>query len=156
MAMTKEERKKSVKLANIKWRERNKENERLRVAKYRLENKETAKKASNKWRLENKDKAHFATLSWKGKNKAKNLSLNATYRAKKFGATIYMTKEDKAKIDELYVVASDASKLFGYDWAVDHITPLAKGGLHKLSNLQVVPATWNFAKGDRNCNTYWD
>ena len=155
MAMTTEERKESVKLANVKWRERNKENERLRVAKYRLENKEKSKKASNKWRLENKDKAYVSTLKWKEKNKAKNLSLNATYRAKKFGATIYMTKEDKAKIDELYVIASDASKLFGYDWAVDHIVPLAKGGIHNLANLQVVPAKWNRIKSASNSDLYW-
>ena len=67
-----------------------------------------------------------------------------------------MSKEDKAKIAELYVIAKDATKLFGYGWEVDHIVPLAKGGLHKLSNLQVVPTTWNRVKGARNCDTYWD
>jgi 5-methylcytosine-specific restriction endonuclease McrA len=66
-----------------------------------------------------------------------------------------MTNNDKLKIEELYSIANNARLTTGYDWDVDHIIPLNKGGLHKLSNLQVVPASWNRAKGDRNSDVYW-
>ena len=130
-----------MKVANDKWRDNNKESALVMDERYRVNNKERIAGWKAKYRVGNKDKVN---------------ALSAKYRAKKFGATIYMTKEDSAKIDELYTIANNATKLFGYVWEVDHILPLAKGGLHKLSNLQVVPMTWNRSKGDRNCDTYWD
>jgi len=131
------ENKERLNIASNKYKEENK----AELAKYRSENKEKIALIAKKYKEENKDKVNAAT---------------ALRRAKKFGATVYMTKEDKAKIEELYTIARDATKLFGYDWEVDHIVPLARGGLHKLTNLQVVPGSWNAAKRDRNCDTYWD
>ena len=105
---------------------------------------------------EKKEAKRLYDIKYRAENRDKCNALTAKYRARKFGATIYMTKEDRAKINSLYAIAKDATKLFGYTWEVDHIVPLAKGGLHKLSNLQVVPMAWNRSKGDRNCATYWD
>ena len=186
MVMTVEERKEKRKVWDANYRAKNKNVIKDYSSKYYLENKEKLpvrskkNKAANKekydatraaWTLKNKEDLKLKALKYYSENKSKIADARAMYvknnkgkvnswkanrRAKLFGSTVYMTKEDKAKIAELYTIAKDASKLFGYDWAVDHIVPLNKGGLHKLSNLQVVPATWNSAKRDRNCDTYWD
>ena len=173
MVMTVEERKANKKLANAKYRANNRDKVLAGQARFRLENPIKVKESKLKWRANsenaekellnnrvyrelNGEKVKKARNAWRANDMAKAASLTAEYRATKFGATVYMTKEDKAKIAELYTIAKDATKLFGYTWAVDHIVPLNKGGLHKLSNLQVVPGTWNSAKGDRNCDTYWD
>tara|TARA_B110000858_G_C17584224_1_gene372626 strand:- start:31 stop:546 length:516 start_codon:yes stop_codon:yes gene_type:complete len=171
MVMTAAERKESVRVRDIKYRLENKDKVRASKKKYNLKNKDKIATYGAKWRSENKDRLSLIHTNYAEKNKEKiaansarwaadNRDKRAFYesvrRAKKFGATIYMTKEDKEKIAELYIIAKDATNLFGYDWEVDHIVPLNRGGLHKLSNLQVVPKSWNCAKGDRNCNTYWD
>ena len=80
----------------------------------------------------------------------------AKRRATKFRATVYMSPEMKRKVAEVYQIAQEASVTTGYDWHVDHIVPLRKGGLHTLNNLQVVPATWNLEKNNNNCDSYWD
>jgi len=163
MVMTVEERKAykvkwaatnrdKVNAANKRYRENNKDRLAIMYKKYNKTHKEN----KEKWTVANRDKIKKASAKYVKNNKDKVNALSANRRAKMFGATIYMTKEDKAKIAELYKIAKDASKLFGYTWEVDHIVPLNKGGLHKLSNLQVVPMNWNRVKSDKNCNTYWD
>lgn len=37
----------------------------------------------------------------------------------------------------------------GYDWAIDHMVPLARGGKHAWWNIQVIPAAINSWKRDR-------
>ena len=113
--------------------------------------KERIKYLQAEWYKKNKDKYK----EYRRVNKDSVNANNAQYRARKFNATIYMTDKEKKKIEELYQIAQDATKLFGYVWAVDHIVPLNKGGLHKLTNLQVVPAIWNRVKGDRSSDLYW-
>lgn len=185
MVMTVEERKEGARVASRKFYNKNKEKVKASSKAYRDNNKEKCRFAKNKYNAKNRDKVNALSRKWVSENKDTKRAVNtryeannsekisiakakyraenrdkvnallAKYRATKFGATIYMTKEDRAKIAELYTIANDATKLFGYGWAVDHIVPLNKGGLHKLSNLQVVPASWNCAKGDRNSDVYW-
>ena len=45
----------------------------------------------------------------------------------------------------------------GIRWTVDHIVPIHHKdacGLHVAANLQVVPASWNFRKGNRNMDVF--
>lgn len=61
--------------------------------------------------------------------------------------------EEAAKLCELRKTVT------GFDWHIDHIVPLNHKkacGLHIANNLQVVPASWNVEKGNRNMNPYWD
>lgn len=82
------------------------------------------------------------------KNKDKRTTWEANRRALKFRATIRLTELDKFVIDEMYNLAQTRTEQIGFDWHVDHIKPLTKGGLHKPTNLQVVPGSWNLAKGN--------
>lgn len=141
---------------NKEWCENNSEKYKATAKNWRSNNKESIKDRTLDWVSNNRDKVNTNSLKYAKINRDKVNTLSANRRAKKFGATIYMTKEDSAKIEELYTIAKDATKLFGSGWEVDHIVPLAKGGLHKLSNLQVVPESWNRVKSDKNCDTYWD
>jgi hypothetical protein len=61
-----------------------------------------------------------------------------------------LTELDKFVIEEIYNLAKVRTEQIGFDWHVDHIKPLSKGGLHKPTNLQVVPATWNLQKKNNN------
>jgi hypothetical protein len=37
----------------------------------------------------------------------------------------------------------------GYRWDVDHLIPVARGGLHRYDNFQVIPRWLNLWKGDK-------
>lgn len=47
----------------------------------------------------------------------------------------------------IYWVRSWVQILTGIELHVDHVVPLAKGGIHYITNLEVVGADYNLAKG---------
>lgn len=66
-----------------------------------------------------------------------------------------ITELDEFVFDEAYVLAKLRSSATGIEWNIDHIVPFNHKkacGLHVAYNLQVVPASWNFSKGNRNMN----
>ncbi len=56
-------------------------------------------------------------------------------------------KADLEVIKEIYECCARISKCTGVPHHVDHIVPLALGGRHEPSNLQVLPAVLNMRKG---------
>ena len=163
--------KERIDAANKKWQLENRDSELARLKKWKRDNKEREAASQKKWQLENKEhtaayqKKHYLknkelvkakVKKWQLDNKGRYAASLANYRAKKFRATVYMSPEMKRKVAEVYQIAQEASITTGYDWDVDHIVPLSKGGLHTLNNLQVVPAGWNRSKGNTNCDRYWD
>ena len=122
---------------------------------YHQANKESKKVYNEAWQKANKEKCAGYKKAWQKANRNKFNNYNAIRRARKNKTNVVITKEEKQKINQLYKIAQDATKLFGYGWDVDHIIPLSKGGLHKLTNLQVVPSTWNRTKHNLNCDKYW-
>ena len=121
------------------WADRNKEQISIKAKEYRSKNKEKVREINRAYNQANKDKRN---------------ALHAKRRALKFRATIRLTELDKFVIDEMYSLAKLRTEQTGIRWHVDHIVPLTKGGLHKPTNLQVVPGSWNESKGNRNCEVY--
>ncbi len=68
-----------------------------------------------------------------------------------------MTEFDKFVEEEALMLCALREKITGFKWNLDHIVPLNfknACGLHVYSNFQVVPASWNFKKSNKNMNTY--
>ena len=51
-----------------------------------------------------------------------------------------------AQIKSLYAEARTVTELTGIEHHVDHVVPVAKGGPHRLWNLQIIPKTDNLKK----------
>lgn len=58
-----------------------------------------------------------------------------------------LSEEEKRKIDLIYEKCQRITKQTGIPHHVDHIIPLALGGLHHPSNLQILTAEANLKKG---------
>ena len=143
--------------------EEKRERDRVRVANKRLKytdkDRERVAKVTKAYRMANLEKKRAYNRAYNKKRYDNDPVAEkvraAEYRAKRIKATPKLTKKEKKEIVGLYKIAQDATKLFGYGWEVDHIVPLAKGGLHNLANLQVVPAKWNRIKSASNSDLYW-
>jgi hypothetical protein len=83
-------------------------------------------------------------------------NLNASLRR------VNMRKQTLSELDELviqeaYSLAALRTKTTGFKWSVDHIVPLFHKkacGLNNANNVQVVPASWNSRKGNRNMDEF--
>ena len=119
---------------SVEWRAKNKE----KVAEYNKQYRKNNLEYYINWKKENKDLVNAATI------KRRTAKL---YRMPK-----WVDKEHIELIKEVYKLAAERTKQFGFPWHVDHIIPLQGelvSGLHVIENLQVIPGTENIKKHNR-------
>jgi hypothetical protein len=100
---------------------------------------------NNRYRTENPEKVFKWKKGDRQRNKHRIYADNAKRRAK-------LHSENSEEIKSLYVLRDffEAMSL-GEKFHIDHIYPIAKGGVHAIDNLQVIPAIDNLRKGVQ-CN----
>jgi hypothetical protein len=106
-------------------------------ANARYNKTEKGKKAVQRYRKTDKGKITLRAASSKRRSKIKK-------------AIVGLTTEQEDEIKQIYKHCERVSKKLQIPFHVDHIVPLAKGGLHHPLNLQVVPAKWNLRKQDKH------
>ena len=82
--------------------------------------------------------------------KGKHLNRRITARLKHLRRILEkeMSPFDIFVFNEAYNIRVIREKLFKTKWNIDHIIPVTKGGTNIYTNIQVVPATWNFRKSN--------
>jgi hypothetical protein len=99
--------------------------------------------ANNRYRKENPEKVK----QWKAKDRAEHKNrINADNAKRRAQLKTELTPEiiQMYALRDFYIAMS-----LGESFHVDHITPLAKGGIHSADNLQVIPAIDNLRKGSK-------
>ena len=95
-------------------------------------------------------KAKLRSAKWKSENKAQwNAKCMERYTQKIKARPAWLSEDDLWLIAEAYDISNHRTKVFGFEWNVDHIVPLRGKtvcGLHVPWNLQVVPASYNCSK----------
>lgn len=134
------------KIASHKYRINNLDTIRCRnklaMQKYRKDNPEKTKEIAIRYRKSNPEKIKESNKQWALKNHSKKIAYNARRRALKKKQT--PANINKNLIEFYYNVSSTLA-----DYEVDHIKPLAKGGLHHQNNLQLLPKKLNLEKSDK-------
>ena len=113
-------------------------------------NKEKVRNTNAEYKTKNLEKCNLLTKLWKQNNKSKvNTSCSKRRAALNNAVPKWLTENDFWMIEQAYELAQERSKIFKFDWHVDHVIPL-KGsnvcGLHTPYNLQVIPAKDNLRK----------
>lgn len=119
-------------------------------AKY-AKNPESGRVARKNWQERNKDQVRAWGRAWTQLNKEK-YAARAEHRR---NLKAHMSEFDKFVMQEAAKLCVLRQVTTRFAWQIDHVVPLAKGGTHAAENLQVVPAAWNAAKRDRNCDRYF-
>ena len=115
-------------------------------------------KATYKKKLyqENPDKANARNArvkNWKRNNKDKVYASNAKRRAMKNSPINKMLFElFKVEIQALFDKSEQLTRDTGIPHHVHHYIPLALGGTNSISNLYVIPDTWNLQIGSKDPN----
>ena len=136
------------------WREKNKEYKKQKDKEYYLNNKNKIILKIKNWKNNNKEHTKKYMQNYLMLNKSKLYLKAKNYTQQKKDNNFIQTEFQKFVAQEMYDLAQIRKKQTGFDWHVDHIEPLSKGGKHAINNLQVVPALWNLSKGNRNKNVY--
>ena len=120
------------------WVDQNKEHKAQQDRAYATNNQVARKAARAKWDQLNPGK----TTAAKAKNKVE----------RSFRVPAWLTEDDIWIIEQAYELAALRTRIFGFQWHVDHIIPL-KGkkvsGFHVPHNLRVIPAVENLRKNNK-------
>lgn len=100
-----------------------------------------------RWRRANPEQASAEHRRYRTNQPHMITARAARRRAAVRQLTPQLNTVERAEVRAIYKTARDWSALTGEPFHVDHIKPLAKGGLHHPSNLQVLPAAENIRKG---------
>lgn len=105
----------------------------------------------------NPESRKLSGKSYAAKNKAKLAAKTNKYRISKMHRTPkWVTDDDLWAIEQAYELATLRTRIFGFQWHVDHVVPLQGklvSGLHVLHNLQVIPAWDNRSKSNKFVTT---
>lgn len=162
-------------LARVKaWRKANPEKVSEQHKRYAEKHRAQLTQKTKNWRLNNLEKAKELARVQAAKQRKKHPEkikadkklyaqtnkeiINAAVarrKAKKLQRTpMWLNEDDHWMIEQAYELAALRTKMFGFQWHVDHVLPLCGktvSGLHVPVNLQVITGVENIRKGNRVC-----
>ena len=116
---------------------------RAEARKFSQSNLEKMGEVNKKYREANPEKVK----QWKANDRQRNkhrINADTANRRAKLRGTLTPEIVQMYALRDFYIAMS-----LGESFHVDHIIPLAKGGLHTADNLQVIPAIDNLRKGKK-------
>jgi len=133
-----------------RWAQANPEARKKIAGRHYAENRDAYKAKAAGWVSQNPERRREIARSWADRNPHKMLEQRHARRARKVAATPADFDDfDQFVIQEAAEACKRREAMHGEPFEIDHMIPLAKGGLHKFDNIQVIPARLNRSKGSR-------
>lgn len=136
----------AAKLACRKWYTKNRNYCLQKNREWREKNRERHIAISIRWNQINREKHQISVKKWESRNPQKKAEASALRRARKEAAMPNLDRDQLGIIAALYDSAKRVSEKTGIPHEVDHIIPIAKGGMHHPCNLQILPRSINRKK----------
>ena len=133
-----------------KYQHENAASIRDRGVEYYLNHRDAIKESVSDWRKNNPDKVKNYRKKWREKNPKSSSQIMATRRAREKNQMGYMPSGAYACVLQYYNHCLYPGCGTTENLHVDHVISLASGGLHDISNLQVLCQYHNISKGKQN------
>ena len=101
------------------------------------------------WCKRNPERIAERSKAWRKRNPEIVLETYRRRRAKKKNAQVTLTAKEKEKLLLLERTRRELQRETGREYHIDHILPLAHGGLHHPLNLRILEGVENLAKNDK-------
>lgn len=134
-----------------KWRKENPEKQKASAAAWGAANKDRKKAITSAWIAANPEKVKAAAAAWSAANPNAKRIIDQNRRARKRLLTGGLSRGLTAKLFKLQKGKCPCcNKPLGDDFHLDHIMPLALGGVHKDENIQLLRAVCNMQKNAKH------
>ena len=140
--------KKKVAAATKVWLEVNREKAYATNKAYREKNSEKIRLMQKTFRARNPEKVRASQKAWKAANPEKHREFQDRHRARKLNQLGNMPSDGYKVIYKLFGRACLKCKTTE-NMTIDHVIPLAMGGLHDINNLQPLCRSCNSSKGKK-------
>ena len=139
-----------LRLNAAKWREQNRQHTRDYAKRWAQEHPDCVRKNGQNWYTANKAKVRAANAKWHKENPL-GRRLHEAKRRERAGQCVRVKNHQVLRLKKLQKEKCGFcfGKL-GARFHVDHVMPLALGGKHTLSNLQLLCAPCNQAKHSKH------
>ena len=133
------------------WRKRNPERDAAAKKNWRERNGNPERDAAvaKAWYERNREKVAIRSKAWYEKNPELHREKCRRRRANKRNALVSLTANEKSKLLVLESTRQELQRETGRVYHIDHIIPLAHGGLHHPVNLRILEGTENISKQDK-------
>lgn len=133
---------------------------------YRKNCKECKAKVDRKWCVENPEKVNAHKGAWVERNLDKRREQASAWQSRNLDKARIYVNNRRALIEGISLPGDTWERMIAHygeecaqcgvneNLTLDHVIPLSKGGSHTISNLQILCAKHNSAKGNRNSNDY--
>jgi hypothetical protein len=131
------------------WRERNRERMATTVKAWAERNRERIAATNKAWAERNRERKATTVKAWAERNPERVVENNRRRRCRVRNSSIHLTANENQQLLILERTRQELQRETGREYHIDHILPIAHGGIHHPINLRILDGEENLSKYDK-------